>query len=90
MSNIMNNLHALGLNPFAVVLLAESLLKSQYVKHSSEKPLTFFFPVQRSDCEGWRGVRITLEAVPSESPDAEERRRIAVRAIGAGREEGGQ
>jgi hypothetical protein len=64
MSNHMNDLHALGLNPFAVVLLAESMLKSAYVQHCGTKPLTFNFPIQRSDCAGWLGVRITIEAVP--------------------------
>jgi hypothetical protein len=63
MSNPMQDLHALGLNPFAVTLLAESMLKSAYVKHRGAEPLTFEFPVRRSDCEGWAGVRITIEAV---------------------------
>lgn len=66
MSATMQNLHSVGLNPFAVQLLAESLLKSSYVKHCGVKPLTFEFPVRRSDCEGWAGVRITIEAVPAE------------------------
>lgn len=66
MSNPMQNLHTLGLNPFAVQLLAESMLKSGYVKHCGASPLTFEFPVRRSDCEGWAGVRITIEAVPAE------------------------
>lgn len=65
MSNPMHDLHALGLNPFAVTLLAESMLKSAYVTHCGTKPLTFEFPVRRGDCEGWAGVRITIEAVPA-------------------------
>ena len=64
MSNTMQNLHALGLNPFAVELLAESMLKSSYVKHKGVEPLTFEFPVRRADCAGWAGIRITIEAVP--------------------------
>lgn len=67
MSNAMNDLHGLGLNPFAVVLLAESMLKSAYVKNCGVEPLTFEFPVRRSDCAGWAGVRITIEAVPIEA-----------------------
>lgn len=64
--NTMNDLHAIGLNPFAVTLLAESMLKSDYVQHCGAKPLTFEFPIRRSDCEGWIGVRITIEAVPEQ------------------------
>ena len=67
MSNTKQNLHAIGLNPFAVTLLAESMLKSVYVKNCGAKPLTFAFPIQRNDCSGWLGVRITIEAVPVES-----------------------
>lgn len=63
---IMNDLHAVGLNPFGVQLVAESLLKSPVAPMSAEKPLTLFFPVQRGDCKGWRGVKITLEAVADE------------------------
>ncbi len=70
MSNPMNSLHALGLNPFAVTLLAESMLKSAYVANCGSKPLTFNFPVQRSDCAGWMGVRITIEAVPVGAEDS--------------------
>lgn len=52
MSATMKDLHAIGLNPFAVQLLAESMLKSVYVRNCGVKPLTFEFPVHRSDCEG--------------------------------------
>jgi hypothetical protein len=72
MSATMNELQALGLYPFAVKLLAESMLKSEYVKHYGEKPLTFHFPIQRSDCAGWLGVRITIEAVPIEAKAKEQ------------------
>lgn len=65
MSNIMQDLHTLGINPFAVTLLAESVLKSPVAQMTAEKPQTFFFPVNRSDCAGWVGVRITIEAVPA-------------------------
>lgn len=62
--NIMNNLNAIGLNPFAVQLLAESMLRSEHLAPLSVgNPQGFFFPVQREDCPGWAGVRITLEAV---------------------------
>lgn len=65
MSNIMQDLHTIGLNPFAVTLLAESVLKSPLAPMTVGKPQGFFFPVNRSDCAGWAGVRITVEAVPS-------------------------
>lgn len=64
MSNIMNDLHAVGLNPFGVALVAESLLKSPLAQMTVGKPQGFFFPVKRSDCHGWIGARFTLEAVP--------------------------
>lgn len=64
MSNIMQDLHTVGLNPFSVQLLAESLLKSPVALMSAKEPLKLFFPVQRGDCAGWLGVNITLEAVP--------------------------
>ena len=64
MSNIMNQLDAVGLNPFGVVLVAESMLKSPVAGLSADgKPLTFFMPVNRSDCAGWVGVEFTLKAV---------------------------
>lgn len=62
--NIMQDLHTVGINPFAVTLLAESVLKSPIAPMTVGDPKTFFFPVQRSDCAGWVGVRITVEAVP--------------------------
>jgi hypothetical protein len=62
--SIMNDLHTVGINPFGVQLVAESLLKSPVAPMSADdKPLTFFFPVQRGDCAGWAGVEITLKAV---------------------------
>lgn len=67
MSNIMQDLHTIGINPFAVTLLAESVLKSQIAPMTVGKPQGFFFPVIRGDCPGWKGVRITVEAVPSEA-----------------------
>ncbi len=77
MSATMKDLHAIGLNPFAVQLLAESMLKSVYVRNCGVKPLTFEFPVHRSDCEGWAGVRITIQAVPAEAPAAGQEARPA-------------
>lgn len=64
MSKPMQELHQIGLNPFAVQLLAESMLKSAYVQQRGTEPLTFEFPVRRGDCPGWAGVRITVEAIP--------------------------
>lgn len=68
MSNIMNDLHTLGINPFGVVLVAESLLKSPVAEISVDKPLTFFFPIERADCAGFVGVEITLKAVKKPGP----------------------
>lgn len=65
MSNIMQDLHTVGLNPFAVQLLAESLLKSPLAPMTVGKPQAIEFPVQRGDCPGWVGVRITIEAIPA-------------------------
>ena len=64
---IMNDLHTVGLNPFGVQLVAESMLKSCLAPISTGDPVTFFFPVQRKDCDGWSGVKITLEAVRAEA-----------------------
>lgn len=61
--SIMDDLHAVRLNPFGFVLVAESLLKSPMAPISADKPLTIFMPVHREDCAGWAGVKITLEAV---------------------------
>lgn len=63
MSNILQDLHTLDINPFAVTLLAESVLKSPIAERTVDTPLPFFFPVNREDCAGWCGVRITIEAV---------------------------
>lgn len=65
MSNIMQDLHTVGINSFAVSLLAESVLKSPLAPMTVGDPQGFFFPVSRSDCAGWAGVRITVEAVPA-------------------------
>lgn len=70
MSNIMQDLHTIGLNPFAVVLLAESVLKSPLAEMTVGKPQGFFMPINRADCPGWAGVRITVEAVPVATPAA--------------------
>lgn len=69
MSNIMNDLHAVGLNPFGVQLVAESLLKSPLAQLTTKRPQGFFFPIKRSDCPGWIGARFTLEAVPEAASD---------------------
>ncbi len=62
---IMNDLHAVGLNPFGVQLVAESLLKSPLAPMTAAEPVKIFFPVQRGDCAGWAGVEFTFEAVRS-------------------------
>lgn len=69
MSNILNDLHTVGINPFAVTLVAESLLKGPLAAHSAKEPLGFFFPVKREDCAGFTGVSFTLQAV--QAPSAE-------------------
>ena len=63
MSNIMQDLHTLGINPYAVTLLAESALKSPIAEKFVKEPLTFFFPVNRADCADWVGVEITITTV---------------------------
>ena len=63
----LNELRAVGLNPFAVQLVAESMLRSSLAPISPGDPVTFFLPVHRKDCEGWSGVKITLEAVRAEA-----------------------
>lgn len=64
MSNIMQALHDVGLNSFAVTLLAESVLKSPIAAMTVGDPQRIAFPIARGDCPGWAGVRITVEAVP--------------------------
>ena len=61
--NIMQALHTVGINPFAVTLLAESVLRSPLAPMTVGKPQAFFMPITRSDCPGWAGVRVTVEAV---------------------------
>lgn len=70
--NLFQDLHTVGLNPFAVQLLAESLLKSPLAPMTVGKPQTIEFPVSRGDCAEWAGVRITLEAVPKQQQDSGE------------------
>lgn len=53
------------LNPFATVLLSESLLKGNDASLTIGHPHTITVPIKRGDCPGWSGVRITLEAIPS-------------------------
>lgn len=63
--NVKQALIDVGVNAFAVELLAESFLKSPLSKRAFEKgePVKFFLPVQRADCPGWVGVDITIAAV---------------------------
>lgn len=70
--SIMNDLNTIGINPFGVQLVAESLLRSPVAQRTiDDKPLAFFFPVQRSDCAEWVGVEITLKAVRATLPAQE-------------------
>ncbi|WP_164964273.1 hypothetical protein [Rubrivivax sp. JA1026] len=71
MSNVLNALHAAGINPFAVTLVAESLLKSPIAARSANEPLDFFFPVKREDCAGFIGVSFTLQAVEASSAETQ-------------------
>ena len=67
--NVMQKLIDCGINAFAAQLLAESLLK-----HPKPEKVSFDLPINRRDCEGWAGVRITLEPVKAEGlgPGAEQ------------------
>ena len=60
------DLHTVGLNPFAVQLLAESMLRSPHVAQAVGKPIEFEFPVRRTDCPGYIGVRISIEPIPKD------------------------
>jgi len=73
----MQDLHTVGINPFAVTLLAESVLKSPLAPMTVGKPQGFFFPVNRGDCAGWAGVRITVEAVPDLAPEEQAQSAVA-------------
>lgn len=48
-----------------MTLFCESILRSPVAAASAdaEKPLAFFLPISRSDCDGWAGVEITFRAV---------------------------
>lgn len=54
-----------GINTPAVVLFAESFLKSPLAMPAFEKskPVRFFLPVLRSDTPGWVGVDIAIAPV---------------------------
>lgn len=58
-TNIMQALINCGLNAFAFDLMAESLLKSP-----APQRLDIVFPVSRTDCAQWAGVRFVLEPIP--------------------------
>lgn len=58
------------LNPYAATLLAESLLHSPDAMKTVGDPYVVLVPVQRKDCPGKWGVRITLEAL-TEQPDTD-------------------
>lgn len=56
--NILQQLADCGVNPFAVTLVCESLLK-----HPKPEKVTFMFPNHRPDCPGWLGVEVTLTPI---------------------------
>ncbi len=60
-------LSTVGLNPFAVTLLAESLLQ-----HHTSQPVTFKFSISRKDCPDWSGVRFFLEPLPAAGKETAE------------------
>lgn len=54
----LQRLNDCGLNPFACVLVAESLLR-----HHMPERVEFILPINRSDLPGWAGVKFTLEPI---------------------------
>jgi len=57
----LQKLNDVGINPFAIELVAESILK-----HPNPQKVSFALPVRRKDCEGWVGVKFTIEPIPAE------------------------
>lgn len=57
-THIMQALINCGMNAFAFDLMAESLLKSP-----APQRLDIVFPVSRTDCDRWAGVRFVLEPI---------------------------
>lgn len=53
------------LNPFALILIAEALLRSPLAEATVGNPRGVLVPIRRRDCAGWAGVRITVEAIRS-------------------------
>ena len=51
------------LNPFALILIAEALLRSPLAEATVGNPQGVLVPIRRRDCAGWAGVRITVEAI---------------------------
>ena len=49
------------INPWAVQLMCEDLLK-----HPEPIPVDFFFPINRGDCPGHTGVRVRLTPISLE------------------------
>lgn len=64
----LGELGSLGLNPFAVQLVAESFLSiNQLIVDDGQDPLPgvgFELPVERTDCAAFAGIRIYLEPIP--------------------------
>lgn len=58
--NILQELADSRINPWAVQLMCEDLLKLP-----NPVSLEFFFPINRGDCAGWSGVQVKLEPIPS-------------------------
>ena len=58
-SHFMQHLINARMNAFGFELLAESVLK-----HDSPQPVSFVFPIGRSDCPDWAGVAISVTPIP--------------------------
>ncbi len=63
LTNVRQVLLDARLNAFAVDLLCESLLRSPIAAQlaKEDRPLKFYVPMSRGDCQGWAGVDITLK-----------------------------
>lgn len=57
-----------GINAWAVQLMCESYLRA-HGELEEPVPADFFFPVQRTDCAGWKGVRVRLDAERAEDQE---------------------
>jgi hypothetical protein len=60
-----------GINQWAVELLVESFLKCPLadIVYKRRLPMVFSYPVNRSDCAAWSGVKVTLMPVAKDDAD---------------------